>query len=41
MTADAAYETAKGEWIKANPGRRFDKSAEGNILQRVVNLQLQ
>jgi len=41
MTAEKAYDTAKTEWLQANPGRRFDKSAEARILGRVVQLQLQ
>lgn len=40
MSANDAYSQAKGEWEKANPGRRFDKAAESQILGRVVNLQL-
>ena len=40
MSAEAAYDFAQKEWQTANPGRRFDKTAEAKILGRVVQLQL-
>lgn len=38
LSAGTAFDTAKAEWHKANPGRTFDNVAKEQILPRVLQL---